>query len=336
MPITAAITAIRNNLALAAKSPLELSVCTLIPRVAITGYIAIAKLYRNTIYCRVVLSLRAFSGALARAPGSQARGGKETGLAPCKLHGFSTHGGMVESSRRTGLSGPALVRLLARLTDLDVPEPGQSLADRLSLWLGWTDAIALSTVLNSHPSPVPSAPADAQAQECARLRATLTKAISEHRAARRERDAKGRAQANATPPRAPVDYVIYRQRYTFMQHSMETGIGDLRNRLRAALAGKTPAMAQLAAVDAVMERALGGRERSLLAAVPGLLEGHFNRLRQAEEAALADADNGGAAVKARPGAWLDVFRKDMRSVLLAELDIRFQPVEGLLAALRAS
>ncbi|MGE8634372.1 MAG: DUF3348 family protein, partial [Achromobacter piechaudii] len=37
-----------------------------------------------------------------------------------------------------------------------------------------------------------------------------------------------------------------------------------------------------------------------------------------------------------PGAWLDVFRKDMRSVLLAELDVRLQPVEGLLAALRAS
>jgi hypothetical protein len=35
-----------------------------------------------------------------------------------------------------------------------------------------------------------------------------------------------------------------------------------------------------------------------------------------------------------PGAWLDAFRKDMQSVLLAELDVRLQPVEGLLAALR--
>jgi hypothetical protein len=41
-------------------------------------------------------------------------------------------------------------------------------------------------------------------------------------------------------------------------------------------------------------------------------------------------------MKVRPGAWLDAFRKDMRSVLLAELDIRFQPVEGLLSALRAN
>lgn len=36
-----------------------------------------------------------------------------------------------------------------------------------------------------------------------------------------------------------------------------------------------------------------------------------------------------------PDSWLDTFRKDMQSVLLAELDLRFQPVGGLLAALRA-
>jgi hypothetical protein len=29
-----------------------------------------------------------------------------------------------------------------------------------------------------------------------------------------------------------------------------------------------------------------------------------------------------------------MFRMDIQSVLLAELDVRFQPVEGLLAALR--
>jgi hypothetical protein len=37
----------------------------------------------------------------------------------------------------------------------------------------------------------------------------------------------------------------------------------------------------------------------------------------------------------KDGPWLDAFRKDMQSVLFAELEIRFQPVEGLRAALRA-
>ena len=33
-----------------------------------------------------------------------------------------------------------------------------------------------------------------------------------------------------------------------------------------------------------------------------------------------------------PNAWLEVFRRDMQGVLLAELDVRFLPLEGLLAA----
>src|SRR5437868_5770758 len=80
----------------------------------------------------------------------------------------------------------------------------------------------------------------------------------------------------------------------------------------------------------------GASVRSLLGAVPGLLEGHFARLRQAEQAALAAPQATGESTALTPGAWLNVFRKDMRSVLLAELDIRLQPVEGLLAALRSS
>jgi hypothetical protein len=139
-----------------------------------------------------------------------------------------------------------------------------------------------------------------------------------------------------------------------------------------------------------MERALGERERNLLASVPVLLAGHFERLREAAQqaqdqepapalddgtqadgaasrAASTAAGNAAAAagsaaegsvepkvhVQAQPqpqapaldaaptpaqavapNAWLDVFRKDMQSVLLAELDVRLQPVEGLLAALR--
>lgn len=95
-------------------------------------------------------------------------------------------------------------------------------------------------------------------------------------------------------------------------------------------------MARLATVDTVMERVLGAREQSLLETVPSLLEVHFGRLRQAEETRLANAQAAGEPTMVKPGTWLSVFRKDMQSVLLAELDIRFQPIEGLLAALRAS
>ncbi|MFM0468947.1 DUF3348 domain-containing protein [Paraburkholderia strydomiana] len=293
---------------------------------------------------------------------------------------------MLQALQRTAPSGPALIRLLARFADADVPEPRQSLSDRLSQWLGWTDAIALSSALTGAPPSVPATArvfGSAEEAECARVRASLVKTITGDSAfaAARRRGA-GYVESQAVP----ADYALFRQRYQAMQQSMETGVGNLRGRLRALLAAKTPAMGRLALLDAVMERALGERERNLLASVPVLLAGHFERLREAAQqaqdqepapddgtqaesaasraastaagnaaAAGSSAAEGSAEPKAHvppqpqapaldvaptpaqavaPNAWLDVFRKDMQSVLLAELDVRLQPVEGLLAALR--
>jgi hypothetical protein len=50
--------------------------------------------------------------------------------------------------------------------------------------------------------------------------------------------------------------------------------------------------------------------------VPDVLQRHFERLQQA-----------------RPTQWLHRYGADMQSVLLAELDLRLQPLEGLLETL---
>jgi len=242
---------------------------------------------------------------------------------------------MVQGPRRTGRSGPALIRLLARLTDIEVSESGQALSERLSQWLGWTDAIALSAALDGGPPAVPAGPpaqAEAGERECARVRGTLAGAIAADRILAPAPARAGRAHAPSSGAAATgtAEYLVYRERYRYLQQSMENAVGALRTRLRTMLAAATPEMARLAVLDAVMERALGARERSLLAGVPALLEARFERLRQAAE---EDPPEAGPAAR---GAWLDAFRHDMRSVLLAELDVRLQPVEGLLAALRAS
>ncbi|ALX84579.1 hypothetical protein APT56_16065 [Achromobacter denitrificans] len=295
---------------------------------------------------------------------------------------------MLQAPQRTGLSGPTLIRLLTRLTEVDAPESRQPLSDHLSQWLGWTDAIALSAALNNRPPAIaPGARqfSSAEERECERVRTTLADAIASDTAATAaKRQMPGQVSAKVAALQADdADYSNFRQRYLSLQHTMETSIGNLRSRLRGMLAAKTPEMTRLAVVDAIMDRALLPRERTLLGAIPKLLQGHFDRLRLAEQAALeaaaqaqaetevpagtahepaADApapaapggsatDDAPAAAPAQaaacaapqpalsaptPGAWLETFRKDMRSVLLAELDVRLQPVEGLLATLRAS
>ncbi|MDQ8031669.1 hypothetical protein CEG14_21915 [Bordetella genomosp. 1] len=243
---------------------------------------------------------------------------------------------MAQLSRRAGFSGPTLVRLLARLTDADIPESRLPLSDRLSQWLGWTDAIALAATLDGNTPVVPANTRtfdDEQGRECARVRSALADAIVRDTAANPPplRNARNKAPAEPTEP----DYGTYRQRCLSLQHTMETNIGNLRSRLRGMLAGKTQRATRLAVLDAIMDRALIPRERSLLGTVPFMLQGRFERLRAAARTERAEAAAQGLPVPALD-AWLPAFLSDMRNVLLAELDLRMQPVEGLIATLRAS
>jgi len=261
------------------------------------------------------------------------------------------------SQRRTVFTGPALIRLLARLNEAEVPESQQAFADRLSQWLGWADAISLSAALNGAPLPAASAPsaaarpssARAEEGECVRVRAAQAKAIAEDNLFAPPAPARPAASRGVLlsrnqpyeppPPPVPVaeegDFTPYRLRYQARQLGMEVAVAPLREQLRARLAAQSPETARLASLDGVMEQVLGEQERRLLGLVPGMLEKHFHRLRkhrrlQAEEAAAAEPP------QAAPESWLPRFCRDAQAVLLAELEIRFQPVEGLMEALRAT
>ncbi|MET0550440.1 MAG: DUF3348 family protein, partial [Xanthomonas sp.] len=98
--------------------------------------------------------------------------------------------------------------------------------------------------------------------------------------------------------------------------------------------GQGPAaLARLAEVDAVMELTLSPREQTVLATAPGLLEQHFLRLRPVDADVPASAAPNPEAVQIP--AWLETFHADMQRALLAELELRFQPIDALLAALRS-
>ncbi|MBN9162095.1 MAG: DUF3348 family protein, partial [Myxococcales bacterium] len=140
---------------------------------------------------------------------------------------------MLQAPQRTGLSGPTLIRLLTRLTDVDAPESRQPLSDHLSQWLGWTDAIALSAALNNRPPAIaPGARqfSSAEERECERVRTTLADAIASDTAATAaKRQMPGQVSAKVAALQAgDADYSNFRQRYLSLQHTMETSIGNLR------------------------------------------------------------------------------------------------------------
>ncbi len=238
---------------------------------------------------------------------------------------------MAQRPDRTPLTGSTLVRLLAGLIDPQqrVRDSRMSFADALNQWTGWTESLALSQALERPLPAGPAAPsadraarADrhaAESAECRRVRALLAQSIA------REVSDAGRG-----PLDEGMGFTPFRQCHQARQQAMEVSIGPLRERVRAALAEHQGEMARLAALDAVMAEVLAAQERRLLATVPALLARHFERLCGSG----AEAEACGDAQSLDADARRELFRLDQQAVLLAELELRLQPVLGLLAALQ--
>jgi hypothetical protein len=116
---------------------------------------------------------------------------------------------------------------------------------------------------------------------------------------------------------------------------MHTALASLRTRLRSALAAAGREAARLADLDAALQGILGEREHALLAVVPLRLEKRFEDLRHSHGVPAGEpgASGDGPAQWLQPGGWLATFCGELQELLLAELDLRFQPAEALLAAL---
>lgn len=187
-------------------------------------------------------------------------------------------------------------------------EPRQDIGERLGAWLNVADAIDLHAAHQHLPrirtvrGAGPAVDAVAARAELERVRATLWQSI-------------------ATPPIHPVhaadaEFAPHHQRYLDQQRRMELAIDALREHLRQVLTRTSTRLAQLAALDAVWDRMLGGREQKLLAGVPAHLKARLQDLRRAE-----------------PDGWPPLFEHDFQQTLRAELELRLQPATGLVEAL---
>lgn len=218
--------------------------------------------------------------------------------------------------------------MLGEWSPLAAEAAGMDFAERLSLWLNAFDAIGLQAAhqsikaVTAPASPnLPAAPrgqAPAPDADLQRVRAALANAI---------------AQDPLPLGASDADYSAYRQRHAELQRQMQQMIGALREHVRQVISRRSARLRQLAGLDAVLEQWLAPREQAVLPAVAALAEPRFEQLRgehrQAIEAAGAQDD---PARWREPGGWLHAFEGDWRQALSAELDLRLEPVAGLVEA----
>lgn len=246
---------------------------------------------------------------------------------------------------RTNFHSSKLIRCLADLAIVDAADPGNAFAERLGLWVHFTDAITLSAVHNDSIASLskiqPHMQHDEQvvahaaaSAEFDRIQAVLVKSIMDSCSPN-----SGKTHINLPAPQLelPMDlaaaFVPYRRFYEAHQRDMELSIQPLRTNVREAVAKASPRLKKLADLDATLEKILRDRERQLLSKVPVLLKKRFEQLFKEHQQKLVDtqqADN--PAGWTRAGGWLARFCNEMQMLLLAEVELRLQPAMGLIEA----
>lgn len=243
---------------------------------------------------------------------------------------------MTRTFPRANLNSSRLIRFLNELAVSDAETPPQHLAERLGRFLDFSDAITLSAAHDQLAKQAfELAPTEKEfvEQEFLQVRNSLVTSII--RSCTQAENARTKLPVIKTQGAFEVaaTYDLFHRFYATHQQNIDTNARSLRANLRNAIAGTSPQLQQLAALDAAFDEILWERSRRLLASIPRLLEKRFLHLFKAHQETLAkNAQEDDRARWQQPGGWLDRFCKEMQGLLLAELDVRLQPALGLVEA----
>lgn len=239
---------------------------------------------------------------------------------------------MTRMATRTHFHRSRFITILSELVVFDGGESRDAFAEKLGQWIHIADAISLRASHNA-----PAADREAHGPATAVRVAAIDAEFVRSRSALESGAAKTSMPypKRGTPPEIAAAYEPFRRYYVAHQRDMDLKVKPLRARVRDAAARTTPALRQLAALDAALDAILVEREAMLLGKVPSLLEKRFKHLRKSHQATLdAVQQEDNPDLWLQPGGWMARFGTEMQAVLLAELDMRLQPTVGLIEALR--
>jgi hypothetical protein len=225
-----------------------------------------------------------------------------------------------------------LIRFLSGLAVSNVELSHKHFVERLGQLIDFSDSIILASAHRGLPS-MPFEPNTYSVEEikdeflCVRS-AMVQSIIKSTTPNAKPSGRKLPNPRNGDPVEMVTMYEGYRHFYVQHQRDMDTKIHNLRLQIRKEISGVSPKLAQLSALDTVLGDTLLMNTRKFFAGIPRLLAKRFEYLLQEHK----DELGGDPDLWTAPGGWLEKFYKEIQGLLLAELEVRLQPVLGLIEA----
>ena len=246
---------------------------------------------------------------------------------------------MSHPSPHISLNSCRLIRTLAELEVLGDAYSPKDFGRRFGQLFTLTDSISLSDMhyeLARHPFHPGEKPAAEIITTFIQQRQTLIEGLSRNflggQAYHQVRNRFPAFRDNLKPDQLS-SFEVYQRFYAALQRQIGLETQHIQSTVRDGAAGLSAELAKLVLLDSTLGTTLNSHARKLFPLVPRLLGSRFESLRQQHDQALFKPEQDQPANWIKPGGWLDQFRHDCHSLLLAELDIRLQPVLGLIEAI---
>lgn len=261
---------------------------------------------------------------------------------------------MVQSSSSTPIERSRLESLLTGLSSAKFRTAEHNLAERLSYLIGVSGSIDLARSLKQLPTKVKSSVTGSElsleddlVNTCQQMMLVITSSFVAKEGAEYHETQLKVPSANGLRLDALQNYDPYRRFYVAHQTEMALGLQALRRRIRASLSCMSVELHQLAELDEILDENLVVHTRRLFNVIPKLLEERFDFLLKRHRQLLEELreliephskktnENSGDELEhwLLPDGWLALFYQDTREMLLAEFDVRLQPILGLIEAL---
>ncbi|WP_372966090.1 DUF3348 family protein [Marinobacter sp.] len=217
------------------------------------------------------------------------------------------------ASVQSGSPHARLLQLLANGNAAHKPDTLPCFAERLSRLFGLGDTMVLDAAIafrTRQPGTCQQPVFDRLTQELANTRRALIRKINSY--------------GDDIRPDGNVEPEPYLNAWLVQQRKVAASSRQLRDKVRKAMKEHNQNLARLAELDSVFDHTMAGYTGQCFSHISKVLEQRFQALQTPSE----PTQNTGTS----SGDWLHRYCEDAQNLLLAELDVRLEPVLGLLEA----